>query len=79
MALRVTRAPLKGPREVEAYYLSQECADEPHFKYSQIQGGKGILPTALIGPPGQTVYVVDDDDLSLIFYSQSRRKCIGIM
>lgn len=77
VALRVTRDRLKGPEGVEAFYLSQECAGEPHFKYSQIQGGKGMLPTALIGPPGQTVYVVDDDDLSLIFYPQSRRNASG--
>ncbi len=77
VALRVTRDRLKGPEGVEAYYLSQECAGEPHFKYSQIQEGKGMLPTALIGPPGQTVYVVDDDNLSLVFYPQSRRNASG--
>ncbi|MDT7041391.1 hypothetical protein [Candidatus Nitronereus thalassa] len=77
IALRVTKNQLKGPDGVEAYYLSQECAGEPHFKFSQIQGGQGMLPTALIGPPGQTVYVVDDDDLSLIFYPQSRRLSTG--
>lgn len=73
VALKVTRNQLKGPDGVEAYYLSQECAGEPHFKYSQIQGGKGMLPTALIGTPGETVYVTDENDLSLIFYPQSRR------
>ena len=73
VALRVTKDRLKGPEGVEAYYLSLECAGEPHFQYSQVQEGKGMLPTALIGPPGQTVYVVDDDDLSLVFYPQSRR------
>lgn len=77
VALRVTRDQLKGPEGVEAYYLSQECEGEPHFKYSQIQEGKGMLPTVLIGPPGRTAYVVDDDDLSLIFYPQSRRKASG--
>ncbi len=77
VALRVTRDRLKGPKGVEAYYLSQECAGEPHFKYSQVQGGKGMLPTVLIGPPGRTVYVIDDDDLSLIFYPQSQRKDSG--
>ena len=77
VALRVTKDRLKGPEGVEAYYLSQKCAGEPHFQYSQIQEGEGMLPTALIGPPGQTVYVVDDDDLSLIFYPQSRRNASG--
>lgn len=77
IALRVTRDKLIGPEGVEAYYLSQECEGEPHFKYSQIQEGKGMLPTVLIGPPGRTAYVVDDDDLSLIFYPQSRRKASG--
>ena len=77
IALRVTREQLKGPEGVEAYYLSQECEGEPHFQYSQIQGGQGMLPTTLIGPPGRTVYVVDDDDLSLIFYPQSRRTASG--
>ncbi|GEM_PF-4923278 len=77
VALRVTRDRLKGPEGVEAYYISPDCAGEPHFKHSQIQGGKGMLPTVLIGPPGRTVYVVDDDDLSLIFYPQSRRKASG--
>ncbi len=77
VALNVTRDQLKGPDGVEAFYLSQECIGEPHFKYSQIQGGKGMLPTVLIGPPGKTVYVVDEDDLSLIFYPQSRRIASG--
>lgn len=77
VALRVTRNRLKGPEDVEAYYLSHECKGEPHFKYSQVQGGKGMLPTALIGPPGRTVFVVDDDALSLIFYPQSKRKASG--
>ncbi len=78
VALRVTRDQLKGPAGVEAYYLSQECTGEPHFKFSQIQGGQGMLPTALIGAPGRTVYVVDDDDLSLIFYPRSRRTASGL-
>lgn len=77
VTLRVTKDRLKGPEGVEAFYLSQECVGEPHFKYSQIQGGKGMLPTVLIGPPDQTVYVIDDDNLSLIFYPQSRRHASG--
>jgi len=77
VALRVTRDQLKGPEGVKAYYLSQECAGEPHFKHSQVQGGKGMLPTALIGSPGQTVYVIDENDLSLIFYPQSQRNASG--
>ena len=77
IALRVTKDRLKGPEGVEAYYLSLECGGEPHFQYSQLQGGQGMLPTVLIGPPGRTVYVVDEDDLSLIFYPQSSRKPSG--
>lgn len=77
VALKVTQDQLKGPDGVEAYYLSQECSGEPHFKHSQIQGGKGMLPTVLIGSPGRTVYVVDDEDVSLIFYPQSQRSTSG--
>ena len=77
VALRVTKDRLKGPEGVEAYYLSQECSGEPHFKHSQIQGGKGMLPTVLIGAPGRTVHVVDDEDLSLIFYPQSKLNASG--
>jgi len=77
VTLGVTRDRLTGPEGVEAYYSSQECAGEPHFKHSHIQGEKGMLATVLIGPPGRTVYIVDDHELSLIFYPQSRRKVSG--
>ena len=77
VALRVTQYQLKGPDGVEAYYLSRECTGEPHFRFSQIQGGQGMLPTVLIGPPGETVYVVDEEARSLIFYPQSRRTSLG--
>lgn len=77
VALRVTRNRLQGPENVRAYFLESDCSGLPHFKRKRVHEGSGMFPTVLVGPPGLTVYVVDEDELSIMFYPQSARRGNG--
>jgi len=71
IVLRVFRTRLKGPPSTVAYFLDKKCEGTPFVKGPVVGGKAQMLPTALIAPPGQTIYALDHDELSTTFYPQS--------
>ncbi len=72
IVLRVFRSGFKGPPSTVAYFLDKKCEGTPFVKGGLVGGNAQMLPTALVAPPGQTVYSLDHEELSTTFYPQSK-------
>ena len=59
IVLRVFRSGFKGPPSTVAYFLDKKCEGTPFVKGGLVGGNAQMLPTALVAPPGQTVYSLD--------------------
>lgn len=70
--VRVFRYGFKGPSTAQAFFIEQDCQGTPFLQSDRVQGAAQMLPSVFIASPGQTVYVLNPDELSTTFYPQSK-------